>query len=105
MSPARSQAATAQGQRSFPKGFGRGFDPDWFAEHAGHLFAEWLRAEYRGNIRVIAQTFGVREQTVAYWLAQSNVPNGAAMMGAVIAFPPLRERIERAYAKHLGVAA
>ena len=88
-------------QKSLPKTF----DAHWFAQNAGPLFREWLFAEYRGNVVLISRLFNVREQTVCYWLNQSTTPNGKVMMGALIAFPPFRERVEIEYLKHLAGAA
>lgn len=81
------------------------FDPEWFAQNAGPLFRDWLFAEHRGNVVLISRLFNVREQTVCYWLNQSTTPSGKHMLGAVIAFPPFRQRVEAAYRQHLERAA
>lgn len=75
------------------------FDPDWFAANAARLWSDWLWLNYRGNVRVIAQVFGVREQTACYWLTQATMPNGRITLGAVVAFPAFREFVEREWGR------
>lgn len=96
-----ADAATAGGAVSYPNSLADFFDPEWFAQNSGPLFEEWLRTEYRGNVRVVAQVFGVSQETVSNWLRLASVPSGRVMLGAVIAFPPFYERVQRAYHQHL----
>lgn len=103
--PTSPKVTSLNRQKHPQKSCSNTFDPEWFARNAGPLFRDWLFAEYRGNVRVISRMFDVREQTVCYWLSQTTTPNGKAMMGALIAFPPFRERVEIEYLKHLAGAA